>query len=344
MPKRLACSALFVVMMAAGAARAATAQTCVAIDEPRDMLSRDERAAAVLLVGKQFDLAGLPVVDRDCAETYTLSHIRLGTTIVVTLSGAKGSRQATAHGLDDLPAVYSQMVRALMTGQPMGSLAILDRTNVSAAQDLPERRVRAEGAWYARLGYGSVFGDTVQDGASFGFGYRAEFDRLGLDVSFLNFQLSDEDGYYDPSGSTSALIKLQGLFFANPKGNRSAYFGGGLSYGRTQIHTTNTSGSSTNGHGSGLQGALTAGYEFARVTSARLFVQADMALPFYKVTLETFSYPEDSPTGRYLPPTVTTDRQYAPSLAVSVGIGWQRRPRVAVHRLPSTGSYVCASA
>ena len=50
-----------------------------------------------------------------------------------------------------------------------------------------------------------------------------------------------------------------------------------------------------------------------------------MALPFYKVTLETFSYPEYSPTGRYLPPTVTTDRQYTPSLAVSVGIGWQRR-------------------
>ena len=137
MPKRLACSALFVVMMAAGAARAATAQTCVAIDEPRDMLSRDERAAAVLLVGKQFDLAGLPFMNRDCAETYTLSHIRLGTTIVVTLSAAKGSRQATARGLDDLPAVfYSQMVRALMTGQPMGRLAILNRTNVSAAPDL----------------------------------------------------------------------------------------------------------------------------------------------------------------------------------------------------------------
>ncbi len=63
------------------------------------------------------------------------------------------------------------------------------------------------------------------------------------------------------------------------------------------------------------------------MTSARVFVQADATLPFYNVTLETYSYPERSPSGLYLPPTVTTDRQYAPSLAISVGIGWQRRPR-----------------
>ncbi len=228
-------TALFVVIMTAGAVRAASAQTCVAIDEPRDMLGRDERTAAVLLVGKQFELAGQPVADRDCTARYTLSHIRLGTTIVVTLSGPKGSREATALGLDDLPAVYSQMVRSLMTGEPMGSLAILDRTNVSATQDLPQRRVHAEGAWYARVGYGSVFGSSAQQGAAFGFGYRAEFDRLGLDVSFLNFQLSETGSYYGASRSASALIKLQGLYFTNPKGNRSAYVGGGLSYGNTEI-------------------------------------------------------------------------------------------------------------
>src|SRR5262245_18199016 len=120
-------SDVFLLLMT-GAARAATAQTCLRIDESADMLSQDERLAAVLLVGKQFELAGHPVADTGCDTTYTLSHIRLGNTIIVTLSGALGSREGKALGLDDLPAVYSQLVRSLTSGQPMGSLAVLDRT------------------------------------------------------------------------------------------------------------------------------------------------------------------------------------------------------------------------
>ena len=63
------------------------------------------------------------------------------------------------------------------------------------------------------------------------------------------------------------------------------------------------------------------------MTSARVFVQADVTLPFYHVQLETYSYPQTPPNGRFLAPTVTVERHYAPSLALSVGFGWQRRPR-----------------
>jgi hypothetical protein len=257
-----------------------------------------------------------------------VSHIRLGTTITVTLSGPAGKREATALGLDDLPAVYSQMVRSLLTGQPMG-IGVLDRTNVSATQDLPPRRVFSEGVWYARVGYGSLFDQSTHNGAAFGFGYRVEFNRLALDVSFLNAQVNDSGSHYAPDSSAWSLIKLQGLYFTNPTGNRSAYFGGGLSYGRTELSRASTSGDfyPTTGHGSGLQAGLTAGYEIARVTSARVFVQTDVTLPFYDVHLETYSYPQPVSNGRYGAPTVTVERQYAPSLAVSVGIGWQRRTR-----------------
>jgi hypothetical protein len=320
-------SALFVVILTAGTARAASAQTCIAIDEQHDMLGPDERTAARLLVGKQFELAGHRVAEKDCSATYTVSHIRLGTTITVTLAGPTGKREATALGLDDLPAVYSQMVRSLTTGQPMG-LGVLDRTNVSASQDEPPRRVHSEGAWYARLGYGSLFGEATHNGAAFGFGYRAEFNRLGLDVSFFNGQLNDDGSYSAPSSSAWSLIKLQGLYFMNPTANRSAYFGGGLSYGRTELQTSTTGYFPSNGHGAGLQAGLTAGYEIGRVTSARVFVQADVTLPFYDVHLETYSYPlTPPPGGRYVAPTVTIEHQYAPSLAISVGFGWQRRSR-----------------
>ena len=117
------------------------------------------------------------------------------------------------------------------------------------------------------------------------------------------------------------------MYFASPTANRSAYFGGGLSYGRTTIRTVDAEEFSTSGHGAGLQGELTVGYEIARVTSARLFAQADVTLPFYDVVTERFSYPPRQLNGPFVAPTVTIERQYAPSVAVSVGFGWQRRAR-----------------
>ena len=324
-PVRSTLLALIIVCAAAGAA---AAQTCITIDEAHDTLQPDERTAARMLVAKQFTLAGHRVVTADCAQTYSVSHIRLGTTIVVTISGPAGTREATALGLDDLPAVYSQMVRSLASGQPMG-LAVVDRSNVSASQDLPPRRVRAEGYWYARVGFGSLFTETAQHGAAFGFGYRAGFDRLALDVSFLNAQLSEGAGYFGPSGSLWSLIKLQGLMFTHPSANRSAYFGGGLGYSRTTVRVDSAGGYPRTGYGSGLQGDLTVGYEMTRARSTRVFVEADVVLPFYQVQVETLTYSEvPTSTGRiYLPPTITVNRQYAPSVAVSVGFGWQGRSR-----------------
>jgi hypothetical protein len=303
---------------------AAAAQTCVKIDEANDSLARDERTAAVRLVKKQFELAGRGIADVPCEETYTLSHIRLGNTIVVSLAGPLGSREGKALGLDDLPAVYSQMVRSLTTGEPMGSLAVLDRTNVSAAQDLPPRRLQSETLWYARVGHSSLFGPSAHHGASFGFGYRAEFDKIGLDVSFLNVHTSGSGSYLRSGGAAMTLIKLEGLYFVSPTANRSAYFGGGLSYGRTELRGRNGDDFQSSGRGAGLQAELTGGYELARVTSARLFVQADVTLPIYHVEFETYSLTR-SPSGQYLPPTITVDRHYAPSLTVSVGLGWHRR-------------------
>ena len=302
------------------------AQTCVRIDEATDVLARDERTAAVLLVKKQFELAGHRIADTACEATYTLSHLRLGKTILVSLSGPLGRRDGEALGLDDLPAVYSQMVRSLTTGAPMGSLAVLDRSNVSAAQDVPPRRLQSEGFWHARVGQSTLFGPTAHHGASFGFGYRAEFDRIGLDLSFFNVHTSGSESYLAAGGSTISLIKLEGLYFFSPSANRSAYLGGGLSYGRTELRGVGRDDFHSSGRGAGLQGELSAGYEIARVTSARLFAQADLTLPMYQVGVETYSLTR-SPSGQYLPPTVTIDHYYAPTLTVSVGLGWQRSRR-----------------
>jgi hypothetical protein len=314
------------VLLVCAVPRVAAGQTCVKIDEAVDTLARDERTAAVRLVEKQFERAGLRAAGAPCEATYILSHIRLGNTITVSLAGPLGTRDGKALGLDDLPAVYSQMVRSLATGQPMGSLSLLDRTNVSAAQDLPARRLQSETLWYARVGHSTLFGPKAHHGASFGVGYRAEFDRLGLDISFFNVHTSGSGAYASSGGAAMALIKLEGLYFFTPTANRSAYAGGGLSYGRMALSGGSANSFQSTGIGAGLQTELTAGYEIARVTSVRLFAQADITLPLYHVDFETYAVTR-SPTGAYLPPTVTVERRYAPSLTLSVGLGWQRARR-----------------
>ena len=318
--------AMFLVAVTAGAAHA---QVCVEIDTPRDTLDPQDRAAAVLLLTRQFALAGEEVT-ADCATPYVLAHIKLGNTITVSLSGPTGTREGIALGLDDLPALYSQMVRSLLTGRPMTGLGVVDRTNVTAAQATAQR-VHSDAFTYARLGYSGIFGDRAYGMPAFGFGYRAELNSVAIDVSFINMQVGSSD-YYGSSGARAgSLLKLSGLYLVNREANATPYFGGGLSWGNTSISSESrpvlvasrapgvpngsTAYYTSGGHGSGLQGELTAGYEFGRATTIRMFVQADAILPFYSVTSQTFST-----RGA----VTNTARRYVPSLVMSVGLGWQR--------------------
>jgi hypothetical protein len=294
---------------------AAEAAVCVSIDEARDTLSPQDRAAASILVSKQFEQAGEQVVPVGCPTQYSLSHVRLGDTIVVTLTGPSGSREATAAGLDDLPALYNQMVRSILTRRPMTGFNVVDRTNVTETQ-AGARRIHTDSIWYARLGYSGLFGDRSYGMPALGFGYRAELDPFAIDVSFLNMQFSPSDGYYSGvDSSASTFLKLSGLYFLNPTANRTPYVGGGLGWGRRSFGTPDYRSFDhyrSEWIGTGLQGELTAGYEFARATSLRMFVQGDVVLPFYQVSSQTFSR---------LGPTGSVDRRYAPSLVVSIGLG-----------------------
>jgi hypothetical protein len=230
------------------------------------------------------------------------------------LAGPEGQREGTAQGLNDLPALYSQLVRSLVTGRRS-----VDRSNVTASQ-ASALRVHTESYFYARLGYGSIFGDRAYGKPALGFGYRAELDSSAIDVSFLNVQLDSYNGYSASSSATAgSLLKLEGLYFVHSRKNATPYVGGGLSYGNASVGTdayynrTNNKAYSA-WRGSGLQGELTAGYELARTTTLRVFIQADASLPLYKAISETYSTSS----------VVTTSRRYVPSLVFSVGLGWQK--------------------
>jgi hypothetical protein len=306
---------VFVLLFLLSAAGVARAGVCVAVDETSDALTPSDRAVAVRLVGKQFELEGQSVTPQDCTERYILTHMMLGNTIFVTLAGHLGHREGTALGKDDLPALYSQMVRSLVTGRPMAGFNVVDRTNVTTAQTSRER-VPADGFWYARLGYGGVFGDRTYGAPAMGFGYRVELDSFGIDVSFFNYQLASSNNYSSSYYGqredvfVGSLLKLEGLYFLDPEANESAYAGGGISWGGSHF--------GNNWNGSGLQGELTAGYEMLRASTLRVFVQADAALPFYRVTSVRY------PAGFRPNAQPITEQRYASSFVVSMGLGWQR--------------------
>jgi len=299
------------------AVETAQAQVCVRVDETLDTLSPADRKAAVLLLERQFELAGKSVV-HDCQTPYQISHIRLGNVITVTLSGSEGRRDATAQGLNDLPALYSQLVRSLVTGRD-----VVDRSNVTVAQTSASR-VHSDSLTYVQLGYGSSFGNGIHGMPAVGFGHRAELDSFAIDVS-LNTKVGNYSAGSSGGAGAGAFIKLEGLHFIRSRSSAAPYFGGGISwggnasnnYGRLYYGTSSQSGYSTGWHGSGIHGELTTGYEFARATTIRVFVQADATLPFYKVTSETYSGTS----------VVATNRSYAPSVAFTIGLGWQKNRR-----------------
>src|SRR3569833_1175104 len=165
--------------------RGASAAVCAQIDASRDTLSESDRNATRIFLAQSLRHEGLQVVDTGCTETYTAYHVKLGSSVTVFIQCPHGYRQTTAPSNEEIPAVYSQMGRSLLTGQPMnGANDTVDRTNVTTAQQAPNR-VEADSLWYARLGYGGIKGPTFGHGPAIGFGYRYGLDDQGIDLSFL---------------------------------------------------------------------------------------------------------------------------------------------------------------
>ena len=281
---------------------------CVEIDPARDTLTDAERQAVRGLVLQAFANEKQVVNSSGtaCIETYAVSNIKLGNTINVTITGPRGQRTGRSTSLDDLPNVYSQMVRSLITGAPMETGGgTTDRTNVTKEQSAP-RRVAADSLKYVTLGYGGVIAGRFAYGPAFGFGYRKELDRIGLDISGANILLANDNREGESYGFSMALIQLLGLWYQDPIKDGSMYYGAGLSYGFIGVSGDN---SQTAYFGSGLQGHAIAGYEAFRSSTIRGFIQMDVTLPFFKSNTE-------------LGGSETGGDKYTPTVTVQLGFGW----------------------
>src|SRR4030095_12804597 len=79
-----------------GGAQAARADVCVSIDQENDTFSPQEQGASIFLIKSEFEQAGERVASAPCPSPYSVSHVRLGDLIVVTIAGQNGKRAAVA--------------------------------------------------------------------------------------------------------------------------------------------------------------------------------------------------------------------------------------------------------
>lgn len=279
---------------------------CVVIDPNRDTLAEQERMAARSLLLQSFEAEKFPTdaTGAACTETYQVSNIKLGNTINVTITGPRGQRTGRATSLDDLPNVYSQMVKSLVTGAPMTEA--IDRTNVTKEQSAP-RRVQADNMKYVQLGYGGITArGNVASGPAFAGGYRKELDRIAIDISIAILLANDSD---INDGVTLAIPKLVALWNQSPTADSTVYYGAGVSYGASWVGRGDIGGGADY-TGSGIQGHIAVGYAMLRSSTIRLFVQLDTTLPLYKSSASM------------------TDRGWSPSAMFTLGFGWGKTTQV----------------
>jgi hypothetical protein len=175
---------------------------------------------------------------------------------------------------------------------------------------------------YARVGRAAVF-DTKNPRREpgVGLGVRAGTDTFAVDVSFLNFVLGFHPVDTVRDMSAGSMLKIEGLRYLSPRAKSSAYVGGGMSWGHLSLGRAAPPGEgATSWGGHGLQAEFTAGYELARKSPVRLFVQADATAPLFRASSDTYDYLQPGSL------VVTrTDTRYVPTVVVSFGVAWQRR-------------------
>lgn len=242
---------------------------CVALDTARDSLAPDEQRAAQVLLEDALADTGLAVSAAPCAQTWMVSHVRLGSSITVRLSQGSASQQMTVAQIEELPAAYERLVRAIQTGQPVAVTA--DRDSVTSAEESP-RRVSADSLVYIQLGGGLNLAEAPQGGTAIGGGYRYALDNIAIDIGAFNLVIPANID--DSELFTMSVVELSALYYLDGGAASSAYVGGGVGYGF---------GVSGDGEGQGLQLQGTVGYELLRQSTIRLFPQLDFVAPVYSL-------------------------------------------------------------
>lgn len=276
------------------------ADVCVEIDNTKDALNEKDRKNAKIYIEATFSELGKKI-NTSCTEKYVVYHLMLGKTVTVVMSSPVETKKLKANSIESLPDAYTQLAKGFINSKKIGDLANTDRDSVTDRQASP-KRVKADGLFYGRLGYGLVTDkfsfnhDCYYTGPSWGLGYRYELDNLAIDFSFIN-GISAKGG---TDGKFMDAIRLQLHYFFDPMNPSSLYIGSGLGYGIINLNKDTTY---AGYNGSGLTGTFTFGYEMLRSSTIRIFFQFDATVPMFRLKEETRNI-------------------YTPAFSLSMGIGF----------------------
>jgi hypothetical protein len=212
---------------------------------------------------------------------------------------------AVAMALAFGPAIAANATETPHGANELGSAS-------GSPQPVPSPDSRPRLFWYDRVGGGVLAAGTSTSGLTLGFGTRYEQRHLGLDVSVLNLFIAASDN--GGGKLNGAIAKAMGLCLLDSRAPSTPFVGMGFSLGSVTFLGDKTPSSSfTRSYsGRGAQGELVLGYERTVIRTARLFIQMDGTVPFYRFASKNLPG---------APVQAAAPAKWGPTVAVSIGLG-----------------------
>ena len=273
------------------------AGVCVKINAEKDTLMPNEQNAAKFICEDEFKKEGA-AVDGKCEETYVLTHLLLGDSIVVVIEKAGVSQSVVVKGKDELKSAYNQLARYFIAGIDP-NYRNTTTENVVSTQAENRTKLKSELNFIAMLGYGVQPTKDIGGGLNWTLGLRYDLRFMFLDFEFgSGLWNAHGPDYYEFN-----LVGIRGAYYFDETAARSLYIGAGLRAGFYFLECEDGYDDDVEFSGSGT---VSIGYEWLRNTSKRFMVQFDAKFPFHAMR-----YEDDSGWGN----------MYFPTLSINVGVG-----------------------
>jgi hypothetical protein len=284
----------------------AEAGVCIQINSENDTLMPNEQNAAKFIAEKEFQSEGA-VIDGTCTETYTLTHLLLGSSIIVVMEKGGNRQSVVIEGKDELAKAYNQLARYFLKGIS-ANYKNTTTENVIGTQAEPPRKIGSELNFIMMLGYGIQPTPDIGGGINWTLGLRYDLRYMFLDFEF-GCGLWDAHG---PDYLELNLVGFKGAYYFSEKDPASWYIGAGIRAGFYFLDNDDYDyDEDTAFSGSGV---ISIGHEWLRNSSKRFMVQFDAKFPFHSMKLENETY-NGGQTIR------ETKRFYFPTLSINLGVG-----------------------
>ena len=203
-------------------------------------------------------------------QVYALRLSSLGEKLIVELQAltpelaVTNSRSLTSRGIEELDLVIPRLAKALIANRSLEETAEIDTVSKQEGRQWEKRP--GEFFW----GFGISVGGAIADHASTTYGLDL---RFAYEMEHLRLNVNLGGMWPGESGDDGTARMTVGVSYLPFKTSASPYFG--VDFGYLYVNAGD-------GDGSGVGIIPHVGYEFFRLHSVRLLVEAGCVVPFFK--------------------------------------------------------------